>query len=151
DRLRCAAMKRAAFLFLFLALTLQAAPPDPAAVAAKTRAWRAAHEREIIAEFAQLLAIPNLASDASNIERNAVAIAAMLDRRGVKPHIIREEGVPPLVVGDLAAPGAKQTIAFYAHYDGQPVDATQWSSPPWTPVLHDDDGRTIAIGNAGVS
>src|SRR5207237_10155910 len=30
-----------------------------------------------------------------------------------------------------------KTIAFYAHYDGQPVDPAQWKSPPWEPVIHD--------------
>jgi acetylornithine deacetylase/succinyl-diaminopimelate desuccinylase-like protein len=111
-------------------------------IAAKARAWRIAHEREIVDEFTTLLAIPNLASDAPNIERNATALAAMLERRGVKTQLVREPGVPPLVVGDLAVPGAKRIIAFYAHYDGQPVDATQWTSPPWSPVLR--DGRIYA-------
>ncbi|MGZ5024211.1 MAG: hypothetical protein ACXWBS_05040, partial [Chthoniobacterales bacterium] len=48
---------------------------DAADVAAHTRAWRAQHEREILLEFVELLTIPNLASDASNIERNAAAIS----------------------------------------------------------------------------
>ncbi|MGZ5002311.1 MAG: hypothetical protein ACXWBM_03885, partial [Chthoniobacterales bacterium] len=50
---------------------------DATDVAARTRAWRAQHEREILSEFVELLTIPNLASDASNIERNAAAISAM--------------------------------------------------------------------------
>src|SRR5690349_22197816 len=41
------------------------------AAVAEARAWRQAHEREILAEFATLLAIPNVASDSANIERNA--------------------------------------------------------------------------------
>ncbi len=36
---------------------------DPASVAKQATAWRAQHEREILQEFADLLAIPNLASD----------------------------------------------------------------------------------------
>ena len=35
---------------------------EPAAVAKQTRAWRAAHEREILTEFVELLSIPNLAT-----------------------------------------------------------------------------------------
>ncbi len=116
---------------------------DPAAVAAKARTWRTAHEREIVNEFTTLLAIPNLASDAPNIEKNANALAAMLERRGVKAQLVREPGVPPLVVGDLTVPAATRTVAFYAHYDGQPVDATQWTSPPWSPVLRNADGKVI--------
>jgi acetylornithine deacetylase/succinyl-diaminopimelate desuccinylase-like protein len=49
------------------------------------------------------------------------------------------EGAPPVVVADLAVPDAKRTIAFYAHYDGQPVDASQWKSEPWKPVMRDRD------------
>src|SRR5258706_6721818 len=60
-------MKRALVLLALLATTLHAAPPDPAAVAAKARAWRITHERDIVSEFTTLLAIPNLASDAPNI------------------------------------------------------------------------------------
>jgi hypothetical protein len=52
-----------------LAATLLAA--DPVSVAKQTTAWRMQHEREILQEFSDLLAIPNLASDMPNIERNA--------------------------------------------------------------------------------
>src|SRR5258708_4085432 len=142
-----ARMKRLLVLFILASSAAGAASPDPAAVAAKARMWRAAHEREIVSELTTLLAIPNLASDAPNIERNAAAIVAMLERRGVKARLIREPGVPPLVVGDLAAPGAMRTIAYYAHYDGQPVDATQWISPPWAPVLRDANGKAIDAGS----
>ncbi len=126
-------MKRLLVL-VFLAASVNAATPaDPAAVAAKTRDWRKAHEGAIVGELATLLAIPNLASDTPNIERNAAALVAL----------VREQGVPPLVVGDLTAPGATRTIAFYAHYDGQPVDAVQWTSPPWTPALCDASGKAV--------
>jgi acetylornithine deacetylase/succinyl-diaminopimelate desuccinylase-like protein len=32
-------------------------------------------------------------------------------------------------------PGAKRTVVFYAHYDGQPVTPSQWSSDPFEPVM----------------
>ncbi len=105
--------------------------------AARTRSWRAGHEREILSEFVELLALPNLASDAPNIERNAAAIATMCAKRGLAVQTLRLENAPPIVVADLVAPGAKRTIAFYAHYDGQPVDAKQWKSDPWQPVMRD--------------
>jgi len=111
-------------------------------------ALSAAQQRDILREFAALLSIPNVASDTANIERNASAIRAMLERRGVKVRILTVEGAPPIVVGDVTAPGAKRTIAFYAHYDGQPVDATQWRSPPWTPVMRDATGRDVDWLNA---
>ena len=37
----------------------------------------------------------------------------------------------------FATPGAKRTLVFYAHYDGQPLDPKEWATPPWQPVLRD--------------
>jgi acetylornithine deacetylase/succinyl-diaminopimelate desuccinylase-like protein len=100
--------------------------------------YRIAHEQAILKELTDFLAIPNLASDLPNIERNAAAIQAMFAKRGIESRLLRIPGAPPIVVADLHAPNAKQTIGFYAHYDGQPVDVTQWSSPPWQPVVRGD-------------
>ena len=115
----------------------------PADVANQTRAWRVSHEREILAEFAELLSIPNLASDAPNIRRNADAIRALCEKRGLTTRLLTIEGAPPVVVADLPASNAKRTVAFYAHYDGQPVDASQWKSDPWKPVMRDREGGDV--------
>ena len=106
---------------------------DPAALAA--RKWREAHERAIVAEFMDLLALPNLARDASAIRRNAAAVAAMMEKRGVRTRLLEVAGAPPVVFGQLQTPGAARTVVFYAHYDGQPLDPKEWASPPWQPVL----------------
>ena len=127
--------------FGFLVAT--SALADPAAIAKQTRNWRASHEREILAEFAELVAIPNLANDAPNIQRNAEVLRAMCEKRGLTTRLLTIEGAPPLVVANLSVPEAKRTIAFYAHYDGQPVDASQWKSPPWQPVMRDQAGNDV--------
>ncbi len=118
-----------------------AAEAEPASDAA--RDWRAQHEREVLEEFVELLAIPNLATDSPNIERNAEAIRALCEKRGMTAQLLRAEGAPPIVVADLRAPEAKRTIAFYAHYDGQPVDPAKWKSEPWQPVMRDVSGKEI--------
>jgi len=46
-----------------------------------------------------------------------------------------ETGAPPVVFGSLKSAGAKRTVIFYAHYDGQPVTPSQWSSDPFNPVM----------------
>src|SRR5258706_8525137 len=120
------------FLIFFLAATAQAAT----------------NQRAVITEFADFLAIPNLASDAPNIARNAAAIQAMFEKRGVTTRLLTLDGAPPIVVVDVPAAGATRTIAFYAHYDGQPVDAKQWQSPPWTPVMRDASGNDVDWRNA---
>jgi acetylornithine deacetylase/succinyl-diaminopimelate desuccinylase-like protein len=139
-----------AALFFALPVSAGAAPPaDPgaAAIREKVRAYRVAHEAAILAELRQLLALPNLASDKPNIEKNADAIAAALQRRGVKTELWRIPDAPPVVYGELNAPGAARTAILYAHYDGQPVVASQWTGEPWKPVLRDkaleDGGREI--------
>jgi len=143
----------AALLAAFLALP--AAVPaatagqavDPA-MFDRVRAWRAAHERELLDQFSTLLALPNVASDTPGIERNATAIVATMERLHLGPQLLRVEGAPPLVVGSWLAAKSKRWVTFYAHYDGQPVDAKQWTSPPWEPVLRGADGKTVAWRDA---
>jgi acetylornithine deacetylase/succinyl-diaminopimelate desuccinylase-like protein len=132
-----------AFFLIVLLIIATSVFAGPADVAKQTRAWRVSHEHEILAEFAELLSIPNLASDAPNILHNAETIRAMCEKRGLAAKLLTLEGAPPVVVADLAAPSAKRTIAFYAHYDGQPVDASQWKSEPWKPVMRDQAGNDL--------
>src|SRR6266705_3813754 len=54
-------------------------------VSQSVRDYRRAHERQIIEEFTQLLAIPNVASDRENNRRNAEFIFGMMQRRGLNP------------------------------------------------------------------
>ncbi len=124
---------------------------DEAAQAA--RHWRQAHERAIVNEFIGLLSIPNLASDNTNIRRNAAAIMAALERRGVKTKLLEVPGAPPAVFGQIDRPGATRTVVLYAHYDGQPLDPKEWKTPPWEPVLRDrsldQDGKVIPVPSDG--
>jgi acetylornithine deacetylase/succinyl-diaminopimelate desuccinylase-like protein len=136
-----------AALVAALAVTLGAQP------ARVGREWREGHEREILREFADLLALPNLARDTENIRRNASAIAAVLEKRGVKTRLLETADAPPVVYGELLTPGATRTVVFYAHYDGQPLDPKEWASPPWQPVFRDrpveKDGRVVQLPATG--
>lgn len=99
-----------------------------------------------LAELANFLALPNVASDAANIRRNAERLAEMMRQRGITVRLIEVAGSPPVVAGEIAAPGARRTLLVYAHYDGQPVDPDRWASDPWTPVLRSgrlEDGAAI--------
>jgi len=128
------------------ALAHQAFSQSPAASAA--RAYRQAHEREIIEEFVNLLSIPNVASDAPNIGSNARLISQMLEKRGVKTRLLEIPEAPPVVYGEINAPGATRTLIFYAHYDGQPVEPAKWvGGDPFKPTLRsaslEAEGRDI--------
>jgi acetylornithine deacetylase/succinyl-diaminopimelate desuccinylase-like protein len=130
-----------AFLVLCISGRLFAA--DPVSITRQARAWRAEHEKEILQEFCELLAIPDVANDTPNIQRNAQTIRAMLEKRGLRAQVLSSGDAPPIVVGDFVVPSAGRTIAFYAHYDGQPVDVGKWKSDPWKPIMRDRDGHDI--------
>lgn len=106
--------------------------------------WRQAHEQQIVDQFAELLTIPNVAADTANIRRNAAYIGKMLEDGGMQVELLELDGGNPAVFAERTAPGATQTIMMYMHYDGQPVNADDWASDPWTPVM-----RTDLVENGG--
>ncbi|HZU23207.1 MAG TPA: hypothetical protein VE998_10280, partial [Terriglobales bacterium] len=68
-----------------------AAPSSDPAVAAAAQ-YRTAHAAQILHDYADLLAIPNLASDQVNIRRNAERILALLVARGVNARLLEVAG-----------------------------------------------------------
>ena len=121
----------------------------PAQVAEEVRQYRLANEDRIVRELAEFLAIPNLASDTENIQKNAAHLVEMLEARGIETHLLPISGRGPVVFGKLNSPDAKRTVIFYAHYDGQPVDPAAWTDgKPFEPVLRSDaieaGGKRIA-------
>jgi acetylornithine deacetylase/succinyl-diaminopimelate desuccinylase-like protein len=130
---------RTLFLVTIVGAALAATAQTPAAAA---RQWHTAHRQEILQEFQALLAIPNVASDTPNIQRNADALVAMLKKRGVETQLLTTPGVPPIVFGEIRTPNAKHTIVFYAHYDGQPVTPSEWEgNAPFTPTIRKINGE----------
>jgi acetylornithine deacetylase/succinyl-diaminopimelate desuccinylase-like protein len=81
----------------------------------------------------------------------------MMRKRGIdKVQLLSPDtkGAAPSVYGEVMVPGAKQTIIFYAHYDGQPVNASQWAKglDPFTPKLFTgslDNGQPIPFPTSG--
>jgi acetylornithine deacetylase/succinyl-diaminopimelate desuccinylase-like protein len=130
----CLAQKRAAI--------------SPERVAEEVRQYRVANEDRIVRELTEFLAIPNVASDTENIQKNAAHLVEMLEARGIETHLLPISGRGPVVFGKLNAPDAKRTVIFYAHYDGQPVDPAAWTDgKPFEPVLRSD---TIEAGGKRV-
>ena len=122
-------------VFAFAACVLSA----PAA--AEPRDWVTANRAKILAEYVDLLAIPNVASDTPNIRRNAEALVRMMAARGLSPRLLQgpTPAVPPAVYGEWKVPGATRTLVLYAHYDGQPVAPEDWkSTKPFEPKLYTD-------------
>jgi acetylornithine deacetylase/succinyl-diaminopimelate desuccinylase-like protein len=145
---------RLAFVTLItVAMTgpLRGQVPTGDALRTRVRAYRTAHDASIVRELRDFVAIPNVASDTVNIRRNAERLRTMMESRGIAAKILDSPtGGSPAVYGELSTPGATRTVVFYAHYDGQPVDPAQWTSPPWSPVLLDKPleagGKPVATG-----
>lgn len=131
-------MKRIIFSLAALAASCTAASTSALAQQADpVDAYVHAHRGEIVGELVELLRIPNVAADSVNIRRNAEVLVGMMERRGISVRLL-ETGGPPMVYGELPAPGATTTLLLYAHYDGQPVDPAKWvGHSPWEPVLRD--------------
>src|ERR1700733_9014693 len=80
-------------------------------------------QAELTQQFSDFLAIPNVAADPANLRRNAEFLVAQLKQRGAAAKLLTAPSLPattpPVVWGEIKTPGAKRTIVFYAHYDGQ--------------------------------
>jgi acetylornithine deacetylase/succinyl-diaminopimelate desuccinylase-like protein len=116
------------------AACLSAATAAPAA----PRDWVEANKGAILAEYVQLLGIPNVATNRDDIRRNADHIMEMMRTRGLSPRLLESEDgkAPPLIYGEWKAPGAKRTLVIYAHYDGQAVTPADWKvTEPFQPRL----------------
>ena len=99
-------------------------------------AYRAAHEIEIIDALDQLTRLRSVAADPAGVAAAADFLLGQLKRRGFEARLLTDGmGSPPLVFGELRTAGARQTVVFYAHYDGQPVTPAEWSSDPFAPVM----------------
>jgi acetylornithine deacetylase/succinyl-diaminopimelate desuccinylase-like protein len=140
------------FILAILGLCLSAASAQdndrsPQHVRDLVREYRQMNEAQIVRDYAKLLSLPNVASDTQNIRSNASFIMDQLEQRGFSTLALNVPGAPPAVYGELNSSGAKHTLLWYAHYDGQPVDKAQWAADPWQPVLREwpANSKTIAL------
>ncbi len=137
------------YLFFMISLSQQASAQS--AEILTIRKYNNANAGIIIREFAEFLSIPNIAADPTGLQKNAEFIMAIMNNRGIKKVQLLNPstgGAAPAVYGEVLVPGAKQTLIFYAHYDGQPVNPAQWAKElsPFQPKLF-----TNALFNAGTN
>ncbi len=112
-----------------------AGEPSPETILEQVRDYRVQHEVEIVTELAELVALPNIASDLPAMELNAEVLTSSLQARKFKVSLLRAEGAPPVIYGERRSEGAARTAVFYAHYDGQPVVPELWHSDPWQVLI----------------
>jgi acetylornithine deacetylase/succinyl-diaminopimelate desuccinylase-like protein len=150
-------MKKLLLLFLSCCLISQfisAQSPEVLTI----RKYGVQNADKIVREFSTFLSIPNVARDTANIKKNAAFIMDMMSKRGIKNVQLLQAstvGTPPAVYGEVMVPGATQTLIFYAHYDGQPVNPAQWTKglDPFRPQLYtgalDKNGSPIDLPTDG--
>jgi acetylornithine deacetylase/succinyl-diaminopimelate desuccinylase-like protein len=109
------------------------------------------NEVEILRELAELVSLPNVATDLDDMEVNADRLQAMLEARRFETRLLRADGGPPAVFGQRFSKGAKATVVFYAHYDGQPVVPELWATDPFEVVVRpgrfEEGAETLAFDN----
>ncbi len=131
-------MKYTLSLLLIIASFVSSAQPSKV----KQYVFDQKNQHRWLQQYSELLAIPNVLGDSVNIQRNANWIKDFLTKAGVKSQLLQsgKVGSAPIVYGEVITPGATTTVAFYAHYDGQPVNPKQWGQDlsPFTPVLLSD-------------
>ena len=99
------------------------------------RLYRAQHEVEIVRDLAELVALPNIATNLDDMEINAARLMKMLENRRFEVELLRAAGGPPVVFGQRLIENADLTAVFYAHYDGQAVVPELWASEPFEVVV----------------
>lgn len=104
-------------------------------------ARREANWTDALAEFC---AIPSEGGRTDDLERAADWTRDRLERLGATTRIVRLEGAPPLVVGEVG-PEDAPLLNLVHHYDVQPAgDAEGWTTPAYQPELR--EGRLYARG-----
>jgi acetylornithine deacetylase/succinyl-diaminopimelate desuccinylase-like protein len=139
------------FFFFLLSFLIDQSVSAQSPEVLRIRKYGTENAINMINEFSGFLNLPNVAADPVGQQKNADFIMAMMKKRGIqKVQLLNSStlGTPPAVYGEVMVPGAKQTLIFYAHYDGQPVNPAQWAAglEPFNPKLF-----TNAIDKAGTN
>lgn len=131
-------MKRGLVLLLFSIIVIHSYSQSESTL--QIRSIREQMEVSWLKEYVSFLSIPNIAADTIGLQKNAAFIMQMMKNRNIQQVQLLKgtsKGVAPAIYGEVNIPGAVKTLIFYAHYDGQPVDSTQWAKGlhPFVPTL----------------
>lgn len=109
-----------------------------------------AHRPRLAEDLRRLVEIPSVAFDGHPREPLTAArdlVVELLRGAGLQDvETIPMTGSGDAVTGELPGPPGAPTVLLYAHYDVQPVNAADWTSPPFEPV--ERGGRLYGRGAA---
>jgi acetylornithine deacetylase/succinyl-diaminopimelate desuccinylase-like protein len=110
----------------------------------RLRAWGVAHRGELVRDLAGLAALESVAAHPAALRETADALASRMRALGMEVTDLSAGGPPLLHArgGPFQPEHPARTVLFYAHYDGQAADASQWTATaPFEPRLY--PGRFI--------
>lgn len=96
--------------------------------------YRQKNALSILNDFKAFLSLPNTGAQTGEKQKNAEWIRRYIAERGFSSEIVRAGG-SPYVIAERFEEGATTTVLFYVHFDGQPVIAENWATPPFEPTL----------------
>ncbi|MGH8199342.1 MAG: M20/M25/M40 family metallo-hydrolase [Steroidobacteraceae bacterium] len=130
--------KTLAALLVALTSSFCVSPTHASDLRQQVDAYRATHEKDIVTQLDALTRLPSVAAHPQALVATADRLEHELRLRGFEAtQFTARGGSPAAVFGVYRVPGAKRTVVFYAHYDGQPVTPSQWASDPFGPVMRD--------------
>ena len=125
----------------------------PTSALAASLAHKTQHGAEVLADFASLLQLPNVTGSVDDLRRNAEEIVRRFEARGASMEVVELSGAGPVVIGELRTVNPTATLGVYVHYDGQPVDPANWTTPPFSATLASsswhDGGEEIKYPSSG--
>ena len=89
-------------------------------------------------EVIRLASQKSVSARHEGVEECAVLVEKMLSETGAKTKVLKMEGAPPLIYGEIKSNRSPKTLMFYNHYDVQPEEPLElWKSPPFKPEIRD--------------
>ncbi len=93
-------------------------------------------------------AVRNNVFEAGDILNNVAYLDKLLKREGFRVEVWDTPSGKPYVFAELLSAPEAPTFLFYSHFDGVPVDQSQWKTPAYSPVFKDARGNTGSVGDA---
>ena len=103
------------------------------------------NQDSFVREIAKLVSHSSVSAKKQGQEECAEVVKRMIEQAGGRAELLRVEGAPPLVYGEVKSSKSEKTILFYNHYDVQPEEPLElWKSPPFKAEIR--DGRMYGRG-----
>ena len=111
----------------------------------KLREYMHENQARFVQDIIRLASQPSVSARNEGLDECAELAKQMILEAGGESRIIRMEGAPPLVYGEIRSSRSARTLLFYNHYDVQPETPLElWKSPPFKPEVR--DGRLYGRG-----